>query len=282
MYSYQNLRFSERLENAQNTREYPREYPRKKLILAPFITETLLIKLHLTLAAVLFIVTAVLRADFVNASERYGTALASVGQLHVPGQRFENGYARHYDEDCSATLITDDERSKSSRFIVSAWHCMEFYRDTSKALTFETAMGEIRTANLITSGGSMYSDWALLSLNAPLPHPAVLAMEEREEMEEKEAADTLLMAGYPRRASSQRKVLETARNCRITGRDDRDTKSNCVLQKGASGGAVFQAGQKIRYLGVISRGDGESQSIYVPLKRFRARISAHLERGRLP
>ncbi|EAQ99397.1 trypsin-like serine peptidase [Congregibacter litoralis] len=242
----------------------------------PFANASVLIK-RLLIPSIAFLVTgSALATEVMETSEFSDAALASVGKLHVPGQRFEDGYVRHFDEDCSATLITDDAKSQSSTLIVSAWHCLEFYRDTSRVLTFETAGGETRTANLVASGGSMYSDWALLRLNAPLPYPAVIAVEG------KVATDALVMAGYPRRSSGATKVLETVRDCRITGRDDRDITSDCVLQKGASGGAVFLGGPETRYLGVISRGDGESQSIYVPLARFRAKISAHLESGRLP
>lgn len=204
------------------------------------------------------------------------TSLFSVGKLHVPGQRYENGYAKHYDESCSATLITDNSGTLSSELIISAWHCIEFYRDTSKPLTFETASGETRKANLISSGGSMYSDWALLRLDAPLPSPAVLMSSDREH------ADTLRMAGYPRSATPQAGLIPTVSDCQVTGSDGADTRSDCVLQKGASGGAVFSGDKERRYLGVISRGDGESLSIYVPLSRFRANISAYLENSQLP
>ncbi|MFT4769515.1 MAG: hypothetical protein ACI8RN_002660 [Glaciecola sp.] len=203
-------------------------------------------------------------------------SVLSVGKLHVPGQRYENGYARHYDESCSATLITDNVQAESSALIISAWHCMEFYRDTSKPLTFETMSGELRNANLITSGGSMYSDWALLRLNAPLPFPAVLNSANNE------AATTLIMAGYPRSTSPQIRLIPTVSDCLVTGFDGADARSDCVLQRGASGGAVFSGSNDYRYLGVISRGDGESQSVYVPLARFRANISAYLESSQLP
>ncbi|WP_405269999.1 trypsin-like serine peptidase [Congregibacter sp.] len=201
----------------------------------------------------------------------------------MPGQRYENGYAKHYDESCSATLITDDSRSEFSQLIVSAWHCIEFYHDTSRSLTFETARGETRNANLIASGGSMYSDWALLRLDAPLDSPSVLLRPDSIDA----GAGDLLMAGYPRSGTTETKILETANNCRVTGADGPDTRSDCVLQKGTSGGGVFSAakgsgGTELHYLGVISRGDGVSQSIYVPLRRFHSRITAYLQSARLP
>jgi hypothetical protein len=201
-----------------------------------------------------------------------GAALASVGKLHIPGQRYNNGYARHYDESCSATLITDRELAESSSLIISAWHCIELYRDLSNPLTFETADGAIRSASLLHSGGGMHSDWALLRLDAPLPSPAFLGSENHQ------GAKNLLMAGYPRSLSSRTKVLAIATDCQIIGNDGPDRRSDCVLQKGASGGAVFSvAYHGSHYLGVISRGDGESQSIYVPLRRFRDAINAYLE-----
>ncbi|WOJ96133.1 serine protease [Congregibacter brevis] len=222
-------------------------------------------------------------ADDSARPESFARALDSVGKLHVPGQRYENGYAKHYDESCSATLITDDNQSEASQLIISAWHCIEFYHDTSKPLTFETARGETRNANLIASGGSMYSDWALLRLDSPLNSPSVLLVPDNVDA----GAGDLLMAGYPRSNTAETKILETAYNCRVTGTDGPDARSDCVLQKGASGGGVFSiavgsGGKTLQYLGVISRGDGESQSIYVPLKRFHSRIAAYLQSTRRP
>ncbi|WOJ93891.1 serine protease [Congregibacter variabilis] len=233
-------------------------------------------RLKQMLLALLLCSTAVAPSYAQVAPRGSAVPLSSVGKLHVPGQRYENGYAKHFDESCSATLITDSPLAQSSELIISAWHCLEFYRDTSKALTFQTSNGETRKANLLSSGGSMYSDWALLRLDAPLPSPAVLTSPNSTH------TNTVRMAGYPRLAAPQIRLKLTVSDCQVTGSDDADTRSDCVLQKGASGGAVFSRNNEERYLGVISRGDGESLSIYVPLARFRANISGYLENYQLP
>ncbi len=196
-------------------------------------------------------------------------ALGGVGRLLVPAIRYEDGYARHYDEQCSATLVRADNREAHSNLILSAWHCVEDYRDLARPLLFLTASGERHEATVLTSGGGMHSDWVLLRLAVSLPTAAVLASGD-------EHGTELLMAGYPRAEERGQPVLRQTAHCRLTGSDRRDKRSNCVLRKGASGGAVLAAGS-LMFIGIISRGDGASQSIFVPVTRFHARIRPYLQ-----
>lgn len=189
----------------------------------------------------------------------------SVGRLHVPVIRYREGYPRHYDEQCSATLVHESGRD-ASPFILSAWHCIEHYRDLSRALVFESESGQRYDARLLVSGGSMHSDWALLRLPRALPGP--LAMQA---LPGRDQSLKPVLAGFPHDAG-----LTTKNDCRITGRDGHDLRTDCVLQRGASGGAVIDQGTAPRYLGVISRGDGKTQSIYVPVERFLARIRPYI------
>ena len=86
------------------------------------------------------------------------------------------------------------------------------------------------------------------------------------------------MAGFPRPADGDA-VLVLRAGCRVTGRDGKDLRSDCVLSKGASGGAVIDAMDRGgRYRGVISRGDARSVSIFVPLERFYRELVPHLPR----
>lgn len=221
-------------------------------------------------------------------------ALASVGQLLVPTQRFQKGYARHYDEHCSATLVaealdTPDPTPTSSRLIVSAWHCIEHYRDLSRPLIFETQTGLRRSAVVLGSGGGMHSDWALLRLNQPLPNPALLSLRTNGI-----APRALTLAGFPKNPQGTRRTLQVRRNCVRVVKDPKrniaavhsdigraydgavgsdeavgaDEQVSCVIRKGASGGGVFHSLAPNRYAGVISRGDSQSRSIYVPVERF--------------
>jgi hypothetical protein len=197
--------------------------------------------------------------------------LGSVGRLKIPALRYREGYAEHYDERCSATLISTAANATHSRLLLSAWHCLEDYRDISRPMLFETANGQQSEATVLISGGGMHSDWALLRLKDALPGPVILDLH-------RSVGDIrpLLMAGYPREPETRQQLLETDSDCHITGRDLRDTRSDCVLQKGASGGAVFARAEGYPFLGIISRGDGESQSIFVPLRRFRGQITPFL------
>jgi hypothetical protein len=202
------------------------------------------------------------------------STLASVGRLLVPAIRYRNGYAEHFDERCSATLIAASAGATHSRLLLSAWHCVEDYRDLSRPLVFESAAGDRSRASILISGGGMHADWVLLRMREELPGPVSLTPAPSQGIGT--ASDLpLLMAGYPRDALRAGSTLETASNCRIIEMDKADARSDCVLQKGASGGAVFSK-EDHRYLGVISRGDGASESIFVPLERFHRRITAYL------
>ena len=208
------------------------------------------------------------QSDGARLSTSLERSISSVGQLLVPAIRYENGYARHYNERCSATAVAEGNRE--ALYLLSAWHCLEDYRDLSKPLLFELSSGFQSPVRVVASGDSMLSDWVLLRLQAPAPSSAGIAEETSAEGSE------LIMAGYPRdhRAADDGPVTVL---CQQSGKDNKDSSSDCVLQKGASGGAVFNPDGEI--LGVISRGDGESVSIFVPVNRFRNRLTRHLTAG---
>jgi len=197
-----------------------------------------------------------------------GRLALSIGQLFVPAIRYENGHARHYDERCSATLVAHGQRP-TSRLVLSAWHCLEDHRDLSRPVLFQTSGGQQLTAQLIASGGAMHADWALLRLPRPLPAPMPVLRGGGT------VSGALQMAGFPRYATPG--ALKLASGCRVTGEDGADLRTDCVLQKGASGGATLTDGATPAFIGVISRGDGVTQSIFVPVARFYSRIRSYLE-----
>ena len=197
-----------------------------------------------------------------------GPLARSIGQLFVPAIRYEQGYARHYDEHCSATLVAHGHRP-ASRLVLSAWHCLEDHRDLSRPVLFQTADGQRIAAQLMASGGAMHADWALLRLSRALPAPLPV------QAAGVTASDPLRMAGFPRHAAPR--VLTFASGCRVTGEDGADLRTDCVLQKGASGGATLTDSATPALIGVISRGDGVTQSIFVPVARFYRRIRSFLE-----
>ena len=200
-------------------------------------------------------------ASAVEDERRY----SGVGRLLVPAVRYENGYARHYDERCSGTVVTLSDGAAPSSYIISAWHCLEDYRDLSRPLIFETVHGDRSEVRLVASGGTMDQDWALLRLTQ--------AMDTALPVTRDPATPTaVIMVGFPRdRADGAQTVV----HCAIAGLDGSDYRGSCALQQGASGGGVFSIGESPRYLGVISRGDGVSQSIFVPVGRFLPKLRSH-------
>jgi hypothetical protein len=97
-----------------------------------------------------------------------------------------------------------------------------------------------------------------------------------------ERADKLqpvIMAGYSKNSPGER--LSYDPECHITFQTSSGkgpSESNCKALKGASGGAVVQLSSNGYPLlaGVISQGDGEELSIFVPVKNFRSAIQASL------
>lgn len=203
-------------------------------------------------------------------------ALQTVGRLLVPNVRYENGYARHFDERCSATLVSLRANAPQSRFILSAWHCVEHYRDLSRTLMFKKPGAAARNARIIASGGNMQNDWALLRLDKPLTNPMFI---HDTGMRLQDATPDLVMAGFPRdQPEAVSPVLVSG--CTNTGVAGDDLRSSCVIARGASGGAVFAKSDTpdgdLVMVGIISRGDSETVSIYVPVARFRSRLISYL------
>ena len=198
--------------------------------------------------------------------------LNAVGQLLVPGTRFEEGRRRHYDERCSATLVSASIADRST-WLLTAWHCLEYYRDLSRDITYIHSDGGSATAREVASGGGMHADWALLQLDVALPHPTALRPTAVE------PGMSIVLAGYSKQQPMPANLpLQVDRSCVIVASEGPDLASDCRARQGASGGAVFaskQAGG--HYLGVVSRGDGTELSIFVPLRRLEKALRRHLE-----
>jgi hypothetical protein len=202
-----------------------------------------------------------------------------VGRLQVPGIRYRNGRRRHYLEDCSGTLVGN----AGAAFVLTAWHCFADYRDLSQRILFTLGDGESRgltsEAVRVADGGGMHADWALLRLTDP--SVSALARPLRLSPTRGDPTRAIVMAGYsrePARASDQRR-LSYDPACRITAQHRATTESDCSARKGASGGAVVQflQGNEPVLLGVISEGDGNGVSIYVPTAVFLGEVQAHLD-----
>ena len=88
------------------------------------------------------------------------------------------------------------------------------------------------------------------------------------------------MAGYSRDQGlgALGTRLSYDEGCHVTSQQRDASESDCIAHKGASGGAVVQlsASGEPQLTGVISRGDSENLSIYVPIDGFRGAIKRHL------
>ena len=239
---------------------------------------------QLLVAAIFVLATSLAQADsrevFHQASPSW---LRAVGKLHVPGIKYERGHQRNHREDCSATLITNHRQvSKAgANTIITAWHCLEFYNDLSKTITFTLLDGTgdsfSTEAYRLADGGGMDADWAVLRLIDTVPTSQVSAL-----IIHPDRADSqrpIIMAGYSKNSPGER--LSYDPDCSITfqsthGKDS--SASNCKALKGASGGAVVQLSIQGEPLlaGVISQGNGEDLSLFVPVMNFRSAIQASL------
>ena len=208
--------------------------------------------------------------------------LRAVGQLQVPGSTYTDGRRRHLREDCSATLVTK-RAGHDADTIVTAWHCLVNYNDLSKPITFTLLNGRDsalqREAYRLADGGGMHADWALLRLRTPVP--AAQAAGLLVHPGRANPGLDISMAGYSRDtgkgALGKRLTFDPA--CLITAQASSVSDTNCLAHKGASGGAVVQlsvAGTP-QLSGVVSEGNSEGLSTFVPVAAFRSAIVRHLQ-----
>ncbi len=208
--------------------------------------------------------------------------LQAVGKLQVPGSKIVSGRRTHHREDCSATLVAKRGSDKADT-IVTAWHCLEFYADLSRPITFTLFPGSQKSieieAHRLADGGGIHSDWALLRLRRAIAASEVVAMSIHPERAD--PALPITMAGYSRDAGKgdRGKALTFDPNCRITAQAALSSNSDCMAYKGASGGAVMQLSEQGSPLlsGIISRGDSSAISIYVPVSGFRGSLTRFLQ-----
>ena len=203
--------------------------------------------------------------------------LAGVGKLDVPSQRWEQREQHHFKEHCSATLLFHGERA---RYVLSAWHCLENYRDLSRDISFRIPGSELqRNAFPVASGGGMEADWALLQLDRPVARSTFSPLQ----LADKHSAEAAItMAGFSRDVGLGRSgsILTYDPACQVTGRSNDLVATNCEAYKGASGGPVVAVHKgRALLLGVVSTGTGEGQSYYVPAHVFIHHIKPYLPRG---
>lgn len=208
--------------------------------------------------------------------------LRAVGKLQVPGQRYRNGHSSHYLEDCSATLVSNATQHNANT-IITAWHCLELYNDLSKPILFTARAnsGEPleREAFRLADGGGMHADWAILRLRRPIRSEQIVALNIHPNIAD--SGRPVTMAGYSNDSgigdSGQALTFDPA--CVIATQRRGLGDTNCMAHKGASGGAVIQLSSSAEPLlcGVISQGNGEGRSTFVPVSEFRSTINFYLK-----
>jgi hypothetical protein len=194
----------------------------------------------------------------------------------------EEGRRKHRLDDCSATLVASSAGSSRSDIVITAWHCLEFYHDLSRPILFTLLPGShepiTREAYRLADGGGMHADWALLKLYQPVSATRVAGLVPRGAPETPPLQVT--MAGYSRDEGlgAGGEVLTYHPACRVTRWTDGAGESDCSAYKGASGGAVVRVSDsgQAEYTGVISRGNGDNVSIFVPVADFRLSLNRAL------
>ena len=214
-------------------------------------------------------------------SQTSPTWLAAVGKLHVPSIKMLEGRRSNHREDCSATLVSKPGAKKADT-IITAWHCLEFYKDLSKRITFTLLPGSedpiAAQVYRLADGGSMHADWAILRLHKPVASDRVIPLlihPGRSGLE-----SPISMAGYSADPGLGQggDLLTYDPRCTVTLQVRNSNNSNCRAFRGASGGAVVQLSTKGEpwLAGVISQGNGEELSTFIPVARFRNAINRHL------
>jgi hypothetical protein len=208
--------------------------------------------------------------------------LRAVGKLQVPGQRYQGGQQSHYTEDCSATLVARPGRKRADT-IITAWHCLEWYGDLSKPITFTVTSlsGETlqHEAYRLGDGGGMHADWAILRLRSTVPDTDVAALQIHPQLADPDLPVTMAGFSGDQGMGNDGLALTFDPGCAITAQDRNLGDTNCTAFKGASGGAVIQlssAGEP-RICGVISQGNGEGRSTFVPVSGFRYALDIYLK-----
>lgn len=207
--------------------------------------------------------------------------LAAVGKLYVPSIKMIEGRRSNHREDCSATLVSRRQGEKADT-IITAWHCLEFYKDLSKSITF-TLLPDSNTpitgvVHRLADGGGIHADWAILRLHEPVASDRVLPLLIHPSRASNES--TISMAGYSSDPGLGQggNLLTYDPLCKVTAQVRSSSNSNCRAFRGASGGAVVQLSSEGEpwLSGVISQGDGEALSIFIPVEKFRTAINHHL------
>ncbi|MEE4204293.1 MAG: serine protease [Halieaceae bacterium] len=197
--------------------------------------------------------------DWTRAVVRLQTPTRASG-MDQPGHRIEH---------CTATLV----RGGAHPLLVTAWHCVEGRFDLTRPPRAEIN-GRWYALDVLTSGGDMSADWAIVTTVEKAPAPAVLPLYSGS----LDAGTRITAGGFSRddTLGATGEYLTYHENCQVVANKHADSLSDCLAFKGASGGPVILGNpdEGYRFAGVISAGDSLTRSILVPLSRFIRKLNA--------
>jgi hypothetical protein len=211
------------------------------------------------------LLSAVITARVEGAHPASDTWMRAIVKIEVPIVRSVDGYPRNFLEHCSATIISPGPHP----LLISAWHCFDGHDAMASPATLLTENGPI-ALELVASGGSMAEDWAMLRGKvAWVPKAWIPVSRVRASKGTRVSA-----AGFSRPSEtgvnnterSLERTLIIDSDCQVTAAGFLPIASSCVIQQGASGGAILGRTQSgsVRVYGIISTGDGASVSYFYP------------------
>lgn len=192
---------------------------------------------------------------------------SAVIPLEIPLTRRIDGRRAHVREDCTGTLVDSQQG-----LIITAWHCFDGTLDLTR-LPRAYIGGAWVDLRLGASGGDMSEDWALVYIAQP---PLAQAPTLSPSFESPQIGDAVTMLGYSRSLRGDTPVLRALveDHCVVIGHNPPWVQTNCQLSQGTSGGAVVtgdNAGRRL--VGIISAQKSGAGVLYIPLTRFRHRLS---------
>ena len=197
----------------------------------------------------------------------------AIVKIQVPIVRRIEGYPRHFLERCSATIVSPGPKP----LLISARHCFDGHEALGSPATLLTDSGPI-ALELLASGGSMQQDWAVLRVTVGwTPHAWIPIAPARAKQGSRISA-----AGFSRWSEAdfnttenlEERSLNIDPDCRVTAAGAPPLASSCVIQRGASGGAILGRTQSggLRVFGIISAGDSETVSYFYPTDLISSRV----------
>ena len=197
----------------------------------------------------------------------------AIVKIEVPIVRRIEGYPRHFLERCSATIVSPGPRP----LLISAWHCFDGHDALGSPATLLTDSGPI-ALELVASGGSMKHDWAVLRATVGwAPHTWIPIAPVRAKRGSRISAAGFSRSSAPDfnvAANHEDRSLIIDPDCRVTAAGPPPLASSCVIQRGASGGAILGRTQSggLRVFGIISAGDSETVSYFYPTDLLSSRV----------